>query len=68
MSDKYYAAEVNREILQEYLDITHTPKTEHGAIVIQKRKEEIRQHIAFEVIAAYAAEHAPVEPELEIVE
>lgn len=63
----YYQVEVNRELLQEYIDISHTPKTQHGAIVIQKRKEEIRQHIAFEAIAAFAAEFAPEEPVLEVV-
>ena len=67
MSDRYYKVDVNKEMLQEYLDITHTPKTEHGRMVIKARKEEIRQHIAFEAIAAYAAEFAPEEPELEIV-
>ena len=67
MSDRYYTAEVNREILQEYLDLSHTPRTEHGAVVIKVRKEEIRQHIAWEVLSAYADEHAPKEPDLEIV-
>ena len=67
MSDRYYNVDVNREMLREYLDITHTPKTEHGAEVIRARKMEIRAHIFTEAFSKFAAEYAPTEPELEIV-
>lgn len=65
--DKYYNVDVNREMLQEYLDITHTPKTQYGAEVIRARKQEIRAHIFTEAFAKFASEFAPEEPELEIV-
>ena len=28
----YYKVEVNKELLQEYIDISNTPKTQHGAM------------------------------------
>ena len=55
--DKYFPVEVNRAMCAEYADLclSRNDKSEAG----KKRKEEIRQHLAFEVLAAYAHDHGP---------
>jgi hypothetical protein len=61
MSDKYYICEVNRAMCREYIELTNTSKTANNIDAINKLKEEIRQHLAFEVIAQFADEFAPEE-------
>ena len=68
MSDRYFNCDVNREMCQEYLDLTHSPKTPRSAVAANKRKQEIREYLAFEVISKYADKFAPEDPLLEVVQ
>lgn len=71
MSSKvYFESEVQEIYLQEYLDIRNTPKfglSEKELKRINERQNIIIHHIFTEVFSAFADEHAPVEPELELV-
>jgi len=53
--DKYFPVEVNRAMCAEYAELCVGKVT----CAKQARKEEIRQHLAFEVLAAYAHDHGP---------
>ena len=58
MSEKYFNADTNRAMLQEYLDICKKQCTSlKTKIKDNNRAEEIRQHIAFEVISQFADLH-----------
>jgi len=65
--DRYYTTDVSHSMLQEYLDITHAPKTARASIEAEKRKEEIRAHIFTEAFSSFADKYAPIEPQLKVV-
>ena len=60
--DKYFNADVNRALCAEYAELVKKPLCPNVP-EDQKRKEEIRQHIAFEVISAYCNDHGPEDKE-----
>lgn len=58
MSDKYFNADMNRAMLQEYMELCNeSPRNFVRGEIARKRQEDIRQHIAFEVIAQFADLH-----------
>jgi hypothetical protein len=65
---KYYQADVNKAMLQEYLDILNTPKSNAASDAIGVRKAEIREYLFAEVFSQFAHDHAPERPELEVIE
>ena len=56
--DKYFNADVNRAMCAEYAKLVSKPMFPRNP-EDEKRKSEIRQHLAFEVLAAYADIHGP---------
>ena len=53
--DKYFTADVNRAMCKEYSDLCVGDRTDAK----EARKEEIRQHLAFEVLSSYTHDHGP---------
>ena len=56
--DKYFNCDVNRAMCAEYTNLASKPMFPRNP-EDEQRKSEIRQHLAFEVLAAYAHDHGP---------
>lgn len=65
---KYFNTDVSYGKCQSWLDLINTAKTPKGAEAAGELMDEIRVQIGQEVLSNFAAVHAPVEPELEIVQ
>lgn len=62
-----FNTDVSQDKCQEWLGLIDAPKTPKGALAARELRDEIAMFIGLEVLSNFAHEHAPEEPELELV-